>query len=128
MVLHGFFPRRHRATLLLLAALLLTLASSTAQPRTGHIRRLSPLRHPRRLRFALIDVGIQLSQVPSLMDFAAMRHFETACQLFLLQELTADLHTNITDIKVTVMAQTLGNSIYGNENQQSDGALLPNTK
>ena len=69
-----------------------------------------------------------MSQVPSLMDFEVIRHFETACEIFLLQGLTVDPYTNITSIRVTVMAQTLGNSIYGNENQQSIGALLPETK
>jgi hypothetical protein len=53
------------------------------------------------------------------MDYEAMGHLESACQVFLRQGLTADLHTNITDIGVTVMDQTLA---------KSDGALLPKTK
>ncbi|KAL3939852.1 MAG: hypothetical protein SGARI_001216 [Bacillariaceae sp.] len=84
----------------------------------------SPLRHPRRLRFALVDVALQLSHVSSTMDYAALGHLETACQVFLHQGLIVDHHphTNITDIRVTVTSQTLGKSIY---EQEADEALLP---
>lgn len=48
------------------------------------------LHHLRRLRFALLNVPLQLKVVTTPMDLSALTSMETACQVFLEQELSVE--------------------------------------
>jgi cell division protein FtsB len=69
----------------------------------------SPLQNQRRLRFALVNVHLELFHVPSSMDLSALASMEKASQVLLDQQLNADPFTTLLDVRTTVLSQKIAN-------------------